>query len=352
MTAPGQMAGLLFAGDASPARGRRAMTMPAAVAELCAGGARERCDGRRRFSAVSRDKRPASHVRAGPTPLCPAGHLPLKGGDRRAARARPPRMSHPLKRCLSRVLFSHRDDSAVSIKEYPLLSPRTRLAPISRLQLISPLEGEMSGRTEGCMSQALTFPQPRVHASGAARIFPFSLVPQNRVSSRPARLAPIPRLQPISSIEGEMSGRTEGGMPQVSTFPQPRVNAPGAAWIFPFPLVPKNRVSSRPTRLAPRLRLQPISPLEGDMSGRTEGGMPQALTFPQPRVNASGAAWIFPFRLVPQNRVSSRPTRLAPRLRLQPISPLEGEMSGRTEGGRPQALTIESIPDTSHRGAR
>ena len=51
------------------------------------------------------------------TPLCPAGHLPLKGGDR-----------------LSRQL-----------------SPIANVArELHRGQLpISPLEGEMSGRTEG-----------------------------------------------------------------------------------------------------------------------------------------------------------------------------------------------------------
>ncbi|QKC61258.1 lytic murein transglycosylase [Mesorhizobium loti] len=51
------------------------------------------------------------------TPLCPAGHLPRKGGDRMLS----------------------------------LLSPMTsaaRKAPRSKL-LISPLAGEMSGRTEG-----------------------------------------------------------------------------------------------------------------------------------------------------------------------------------------------------------
>ncbi|RWA68161.1 MAG: lytic murein transglycosylase [Mesorhizobium sp.] len=51
------------------------------------------------------------------TPLCPAGHLPLKGGD-----------------WLS-----------------PRLSPISNVAGLSgALELpISPLEGEMSGRTEG-----------------------------------------------------------------------------------------------------------------------------------------------------------------------------------------------------------
>jgi len=51
------------------------------------------------------------------TPLCPAGHLPLKGGDRTMARSR---QSHLLK-----------------------MEWRAR-----RLQ-ISPLEGEMPGRAEG-----------------------------------------------------------------------------------------------------------------------------------------------------------------------------------------------------------
>ncbi|RUX51144.1 lytic murein transglycosylase [Mesorhizobium sp. M4A.F.Ca.ET.020.02.1.1] len=58
-----------------------------------------------------------SRVRRGTAPLWPAGHLPLKGGDR---------LSH-------------------------LLSPITNVArrmPWTKLP-ISPLEGEMSGRTEG-----------------------------------------------------------------------------------------------------------------------------------------------------------------------------------------------------------
>ncbi|OOO36912.1 hypothetical protein BTE54_00400 [Agrobacterium sp. YIC 4121] len=51
------------------------------------------------------------------TPLCPAGHLPLKGGDRQAALP-------------------------------PLHSLTLRWARPRRIS-ISPLEGEMSGRTEG-----------------------------------------------------------------------------------------------------------------------------------------------------------------------------------------------------------
>ncbi|SCX13509.1 hypothetical protein DSM25558_1732 [Agrobacterium sp. DSM 25558] len=51
------------------------------------------------------------------TPLCPAGHLPLKGGDRLVETSRP---------------------SATLRIEY-----RGYVLPIS------PLEGEMSGRTEG-----------------------------------------------------------------------------------------------------------------------------------------------------------------------------------------------------------
>jgi len=51
------------------------------------------------------------------TPLCPAGHLPLKGGDRTVARSR---QSHLLK-----------------------MGWRARLLPTS------PLEGEMPGRAEG-----------------------------------------------------------------------------------------------------------------------------------------------------------------------------------------------------------
>ncbi|PZP47271.1 MAG: lytic murein transglycosylase [Agrobacterium fabrum] len=51
------------------------------------------------------------------TPLCPAGHLPLKGGDRSAARSRQ--------------------------------SQRSRMEWWRGLLPISPLEGEMPGRAEG-----------------------------------------------------------------------------------------------------------------------------------------------------------------------------------------------------------
>ncbi len=54
---------------------------------------------------------------AGTTPLCPAGHLPLKGGDRQEA-------SSPLNLQVLRWARSYRDS-------------------------ISPLEGEMPGRAEG-----------------------------------------------------------------------------------------------------------------------------------------------------------------------------------------------------------
>ncbi|OOO36459.1 hypothetical protein BTE54_03975 [Agrobacterium sp. YIC 4121] len=53
----------------------------------------------------------------GAYPLCPAGHLPLKGGDRSVARSRP--------------------------------SQRLRMEPRKSLLPISPLEGEMPGRAEG-----------------------------------------------------------------------------------------------------------------------------------------------------------------------------------------------------------
>jgi tRNA(Ile)-lysidine synthase len=61
--------------------------------------------------------RKAQEQRLRLTPLCPAGHLPLKGGDRLGAAAR--------------------DKSNVSIEAG------------ARLQPISPLEGEMPGRAEG-----------------------------------------------------------------------------------------------------------------------------------------------------------------------------------------------------------
>ncbi len=60
------------------------------------------------------------------TPLCPAGHLPLKGGDRQDALS--PLHFHPSR------------------------------WPMSRLGSISPLEGEMPGRAEG--GKAPTTPAP------------------------------------------------------------------------------------------------------------------------------------------------------------------------------------------------
>ncbi|CDN55912.1 Hypothetical protein RG1141_CH35840 [Neorhizobium galegae bv. officinalis bv. officinalis str. HAMBI 1141] len=57
------------------------------------------------------------------TPLCPAGHLPLKGGDRLGA-------CSPL--TISRLIFR---DAFSEAKVVPLV--------------ISPLEGEMAGRPEG-----------------------------------------------------------------------------------------------------------------------------------------------------------------------------------------------------------
>jgi assimilatory nitrate reductase catalytic subunit len=54
---------------------------------------------------------------AGPTPLWPPGHLPLKGGDQAAARLSP-------------------------------ISGVAELAGVAK-SLISPLEGEMAGRPEG-----------------------------------------------------------------------------------------------------------------------------------------------------------------------------------------------------------
>ncbi len=58
------------------------------------------------------------------TPLCPAGHLPLKGGDRQEA--------------------------------LPLFHFQPLRWAIPNHESISPLEGEMSGRTEGGK------PQPRI----------------------------------------------------------------------------------------------------------------------------------------------------------------------------------------------
>jgi hypothetical protein len=63
------------------------------------------------------------------TPLCPAGHLPLKGGDRTAARLSP---------------ISNAADGYVLENNIALAGNGEGLT-----LPISPLEGEMSGRTEG-----------------------------------------------------------------------------------------------------------------------------------------------------------------------------------------------------------
>ena len=62
------------------------------------------------------------------TPLCPAGHLPLKGGDRQEAPARP----------ISAVSY------VFATPERDCEGGQTR-----RRDSISPLEGEMAGRPEG-----------------------------------------------------------------------------------------------------------------------------------------------------------------------------------------------------------
>jgi|GEM_PF-1945900 len=65
------------------------------------------------------------------TPLWPAGHLPLKGGDHRRLAPRPA-ISHQRSSLQSSLLFA------------PSLIEADGCA-----QLISPLEGEMAGRPEG-----------------------------------------------------------------------------------------------------------------------------------------------------------------------------------------------------------
>ncbi|PXA83026.1 hypothetical protein DMC25_18645 [Caulobacter sp. D4A] len=64
-------------------------------------------------------------LHSGHTPLCPAGHLPLKGGDRIAAGPHPQ--------------FGSEFAAPVTLNAW-----RSRHG-----WPISPLEGEMSGRTEG-----------------------------------------------------------------------------------------------------------------------------------------------------------------------------------------------------------
>ncbi|OCJ43222.1 hypothetical protein A6U92_20605 [Agrobacterium rubi] len=68
-------------------------------------------------------------VFVGVTPLCPAGHLPLKGGDRME-----------LALCLPAIVPCSAQDAYGGARQ--------------RLLLISPLEGEMPGRAEGGISSA------------------------------------------------------------------------------------------------------------------------------------------------------------------------------------------------------
>ncbi|TRB02557.1 lytic murein transglycosylase [Rhizobium rhizogenes] len=63
------------------------------------------------------------------TPLCPAGHLPLRGGDRLAVRFHP--------------------------------SQQLPMECWQRLLPISPLEGEMPGRAEGGIQQHTPTPQTK-----------------------------------------------------------------------------------------------------------------------------------------------------------------------------------------------
>ena len=79
-----------------------------------------------------------------PTPLCPAGHLPLKGGDRLAASA---------------FANLQRNGELGRLRVW-------RSVPL----LISPLEGEMSGRTEGGRWQMTRHPVPLANRRNARKM--------------------------------------------------------------------------------------------------------------------------------------------------------------------------------------
>ena len=102
------------------------------------------------------------------TPLCPAGHLPLKGGDQ---------PSIPLQ----------------------LVATVARLSPTSKL-LISPLEGEMSGRTEGGAIDSGFI--PFASSSGLSR----GSIP---VSGRRSELIPNIRRQQILGTSPRMTANLE-----------------------------------------------------------------------------------------------------------------------------------------------
>ncbi len=99
-------------------------------------------------------------------PLCPAGHLPLKGGDRQAASTLP-------MGCAGTYRTSAR-------------------------HLISPLEGEMPGRAEGVSPK----PQQQITASTPRSLsvprFPYPCHPSTECPSRKARRANDPPLQSFS----------------------------------------------------------------------------------------------------------------------------------------------------------
>ena len=184
-------------------------------------------------------------------PLCPAGHLPLKGGDRFAARPHPSRGQN--------------------------MKWRDSLLPIS------PLEGEMSGRTEGGK------PRPRRES----KLQPFLAIAHRVLQGLKAGIA----------MRGDVVSRvgTYGGrVPRISS---PRRGEGGA----------KRRMRGHPLRISLPLPPHPAAATFSPSGRRRQDALPP--------LHSHVSRWARP--------------------RLLPISPLEGEMSGRTEGGKPQARRLK-----------
>ena len=147
------------------------------------------------------------------TPLCPAGHLPLKGGDRISGTRGHSSNMPPLGELLQPSIVSRQP-----------IADRDFL--IGHEVSISPLEGEMSRSDRGGCPDTIANPNlPLIRLPapwpalrmGSGRS---SFETIHRIVSSAAPTIPHPRKRgegrlphPISPPEGEMPGRAEGGTP-------------------------------------------------------------------------------------------------------------------------------------------
>ena len=141
----------------------------------------------------------AAEIKGADTPLCPAGHLPLKGGDRQEAAAEPPIVpllpdGHPEQLGLAGAIAS--DGSGV---------PEGCHGPLS------PLEGEMAGRPEGGAPAASNTPRWRVgpHLLTDAELLAASR--DWRILARPEQQPPPGGWRTWLLMGGRGSGKTRAG---------------------------------------------------------------------------------------------------------------------------------------------